>query len=147
MDSEFQDFRIKIWYRTILYHNIMPRRKKQGKHLNTNYPLDNREYKRKYRTQHAEKKRRQKEKKYWIDRMEVLDDFSNDLSGEKGKSRAYEENCCYILALRACLRSHISVGETTINWTMIEQEIARALMVKTEYIHQLIVGVMEDGGV
>ena len=36
MDSEFQDFLIKICYRTILYNDTMPRRKKQETHLNTN---------------------------------------------------------------------------------------------------------------
>ena len=79
--------------------------------------------------------------------MEVLDDFSNGLSGDKGKAMTYEDNFCYILALRACLKRHIIAGITSINWTMIEQEISQDFMVKAKHIHHLRVGFMEDGGV
>ena len=55
----FRIFKFKFG-RTTLYHDMIPRRKKQGKHLNANSFRGNSGFERKCGTQYVEKKRRQR---------------------------------------------------------------------------------------
>lgn len=72
-----------------------------------------------------------------------MDYFVQGLRGEKGESRTFEENKCYILAFRAYLRKEImSANNTTINITW-DQD----FMVKHDHIHDLRMGYMEDGDI
>ena len=54
-----------------------------------------------------------------------MDDLAWHISNEKGKSRTFEENKCFILALRGYLRKSIESNQSTINWDCIEIEAAR----------------------
>ena len=82
----------------------------------------------------------------WKQALDVMDSFAGGLHGERGKSRTYEENRCYILALIASLRRKVD-EDSAINWTEIEREVSRDFHVKQSYISDLRKGYMEDGGV
>lgn len=76
-----------------------------------------------------------------------MDSFADGLMGESGLSRKFEENRCYLLVLRACLRRKVATSESTISWDTFEQEVADDFMVKIAHIIELRKGYMEDGGV
>ena len=133
---------------TIHYLEIMPRRGKRGKQsANTTVALLTNPKRRKSQSKEAEKKRDYRIKQKWINRMDVMDSFADGLKGELGLSRKFEENRCYALALRACLRRRIISNEAKISWASIEQEVDDDVMVRLDHITQLRMGYMEDGGV
>jgi hypothetical protein len=70
-----------------------------------------------------------------------------------GKSRSYEENKLFILALRATLRRQIEaiqenrLSPLKLSWTLIEEEVARDFHVGREYISKVRCTLIEDGDV
>ena len=82
--------------------------------------------------------------KGWRRLLEEFDSLSTSLKNPKGESRSFEENKMLILALRAGLRRRVRElnldPEATINWTSIENEVARYFLVGNKLVHDLRTG-------
>ena len=83
----------------------------------------------------------------WEQEMEAMDSLAEGIGGEKGKSRTFEENKCYVLALRAYFRRRLEAGKPSTNWTEIEQAVAHDFMVNRDHITDLRKGFIQDGNI
>ena len=125
----------------------MPKKGKRGKQLWHLASCGRNAKKRKCRSIEAQKKRIQRTRMRWEQEMEAMDSLAEGISGEKGKYRTFEENKCYVLALRAYLRRRLEAGEPSINWTEIERAVAHDFMVNRYCITDLRKGFMQDGDI
>jgi hypothetical protein len=108
---------------------------------------------RRSRTAHALKKRNERLKNTWRNQLEVFSDFCQEIKNPNGRSRTLEENKLLILALRAYLRQKVeSMNEgdlhpSSINWTLIEEAVARDFCVRREYLTELRRIFLDEGDV
>ena len=89
--------------------------------------------------------------KGWRRLLEEFNSLSSSLKNPNGESRSFEENKMLILALRAGLNRRVRElnldPEATINWTSIENEVARDFFVGNKLVHDLRTDFFEDGDV
>ena len=78
------------------------------------------EKKRKCRLGEVIRKRKERRVKSWNDSLQLMESLAGGLQGDHGRSRIFKENCCYILAIKACLKRKLIANDTTINWNSIE---------------------------
>ena len=103
--------------------------------------------KRKKRTKEAVRKSRERIKRRWELGHEQFEHFSQDLRGDQGKSRTFEENHFYLLAMKAALRRIMVSEEENISWRSIEEEICSDFFVGRNYLEPLRKGFLNDGDV
>ena len=108
---------------------------------------------RRSRTGHACKKRKERLANSWRNRLEVFSDFCQEIKNPNGRSRTYEENKLLIFALRAYLRQKVeSMNEgdlqpSSITWRSIEEAVARDFCVRREHLTELRRTFLEEGDV
>jgi hypothetical protein len=101
----------------------------------------------------ATKHRVQRSAKYWREELDYFDEGVLTVKAPNGKSRSFEENKLFILALRATLRRQIeaieekSLSPLKLSWTSIEEEVARDFHVGRTYISKVRCTFIEDGDV
>ena len=104
----------------------MPRRAKRSAHLNV-------QRKRLSRSAAAVKKQQQRYQNYWAGNMHHFDIFLKHIRGIKDSTRSSDENRLILCAIRAALKRQLNAthfssnffNTVCINWTAIENEIAR----------------------
>jgi hypothetical protein len=108
---------------------------------------------RRSRTAQALKKHKERLENSWRNQLEVFSDFCQEIKNPNGRSRTLEENKLLILALRAYLRQKVeSMNEgdlhpSSINWTLIEEAVARDFCVRREYLTELRRIFLDEGDV
>ena len=95
----------------------------------------------------AKKKRKQRLRAFWNTQWQKLDAVSNDIRGETGKSRSFEEMRLLLLAIKAALKQRIFEKEEKISWRQIDEEVAEDFRVGRMYISDLRRTFLEDGDI
>jgi hypothetical protein len=101
--------------------------------------------KRRWQSQTAAATKRRKERvaKYWREVLESIGVASETVKSPNGKSRTFEENKIFVLAIRATLRRQCEaviegrMDPWKMSWTSIEKEVAKDFHVGHSYVTKI----------
>jgi hypothetical protein len=89
------------------------------------------------------KRRRERAAKYWREELESIDVASETVKSPNGKSRTFEENKIFVLAIRATLRRQFEaiiesrMDRLKMSWKSIEKEVAKDFHVGRSYVTKI----------
>ena len=118
-------------------------RKNQRKHLENAHNAKSNTKRRLSRSHSAVARREQRRTKWWKSTLDVLDTVLHQLVPTKGKEKTNEQEKMILMVVIAYVRQNIEMNKQ-FTWTLIENEVARDLHIRSNYVSQLCQMFLEE---
>ena len=118
--------------------------KNQRKHLENAHNAKSNTKRRLSRSHSAVARREQRRTKWWKSTLDVLDTVLHQLVPTKGKEKTNEQEKMNLMVVIAYVRQNIEMNKQ-FTWTLIENEVARDLHIRSNYVSQLRQQFLDEG--